>query len=235
MIMKRTIGIVIALMLAVHLLYAQQTLFQKISPTIDANLNEWQPLTPVDEEYSWSYAIAKDDGYLYVAIEIKDPLLIQEVVKNGVMVNIDPKAKKNLGPALIYPYADRIALRSLDKSKIQSLGENFNNHLISLCRGYMVQGFPTVKDGLLSFENTYNIKSEIKIDSSGAVQYESAIPIASFQKLLKGDRKISIQLAIMTPWEQMKMLAKQKRSSNTMSLGRNPYPYSTEVWLNETL
>ncbi|MBE8722925.1 hypothetical protein [Sphingobacterium pedocola] len=211
--------------------------FQSIpNITVDGALDEWKDqLVPVEGD-AWSFGVVKEENKLLVAVHVQDPMLRQEAIRNGIIVNISYTGKKKDGAQLIYPFPDRERLRAL--AQIEDLNVSaFRQELLTSSRGYYVTGFSKVVDGLLSFENSYGVKSVVKLDSNENLVYESVIPLDLIQ--FKED-EIAIQLVVNNSFARLQKMAKN-RSINTSypmygrvqptTSVRNPYKFKTDVWI----
>ncbi|TJZ59766.1 hypothetical protein FAZ15_12760 [Sphingobacterium olei] len=211
--------------------------FQSISNiTVDGDLNEWNDqLIPVEGD-AWSFGIVKEENKLLVAVRVQDPTLRQEAIRNGIIVNISYTGKKKDGAQLIYPFPDRERLRALAQDEELNV-LTLQQELLNSSRGYYLNGFSRVVDGLLSFENSYGVKAVVKLDSNENLIYESLIPLELIQ--FKED-EVAVQLVVNNRFIQLQKMAKNRsvntpysvygRVQPTASI-RNPYKFKTDVWI----
>lgn len=211
--------------------------FQSITNIqVDGDHRDWQnKLIEVDDD-KWSFGITKDSNKLWIAVHIKDPALREDALRNGIIVNISLTSKKKEGAQLIFPFPDRERVRALmqneesDKSMLQ-------RDILNSSRGYQLTGFSKVRDGLLSFDNTYGIKAKSKIDSSEHFLYESVIPL---DLIYFEEDVVAVQISINNRFTQLEKLSKERqRNAPTTMYGRpqmptsirSPYKFKTDVWI----
>ncbi len=144
------------------------------SVTVDATHTEWDTLYAATPEGLWFYNIAQDPNNVYVAVRIDDPILQSLATRNGILVSFLSTKKKKRDSKLIFPYPDREVKRAIQHEDFDP-AKDYRTELISRSRGYFVDGFPSVLDGLLSFQNQYGIivKAHAAKDN---VLYEAVIP-----------------------------------------------------------
>jgi len=210
--------------------------FQEVANIkLDGDLGEWGSGLYHEESDVWSFGIATAQNRLFAAVRIKDPQLINEAIRNGVLLNISYSNKKKDGAKLIYP---RLNMEKLEGSVEEEFrGDISKDKLIASARGYYISGFSRLVDGLVSFNNQYGIRAICKIDSLGSLVYEAEIPL----ELIKFQtNEIAVELGINTQYTQMKKVSAARPQSNIMGVYgvrqtnkrsiKNPYEEDTSVW-----
>lgn len=207
--------------------------------SIDGDLIEWQDyLRPINSDSSWCYAIGMDRENLYVSMQIRNVKLQQEAMRSGVLLNINMEGKQRNGARLLFPAPDKESIREMLQEQTDP-GADFREVLLAKTHGYLIEGFPTLVDGLLSLENTYGIHAAVSVDNDDWLCYEGVVPLRLLQRI-KGQDKITVQLAINNRWMQLEKIRKQNPSSPWMGSSRyghpqkttkNPYTFPTEVWV----
>ncbi|GGH31157.1 hypothetical protein GCM10011418_43730 [Sphingobacterium alkalisoli] len=211
--------------------------FQPISGiVIDGNLNEWNDqLIPIEDD-AWSFGIGKEGDKLFVAVRVQDPVLRQEVIRNGIIVNLSYTDRKKDGAQLTYPFPDRERLRALSQNEDLDRSA-FQQELLNSSRGYYVKGFSKVINGLLSFENNYGVKAVVKLDSNEHFLYEAEIPLGLIEF---EEEEIAVQIVVNNVFRQLQKAAKNRSGSSPYSMygrmqvvesTRNPYKFETDVWV----
>lgn len=211
--------------------------FQEVSNVkVDGEIADWDGKLYNPDSELWSFALSKIGDKFCVAVRVKDEMLQREALRNGIFVNLSLNDKKKEGARLIYPYVDRERLRALSQDEDRQ-ATNFKKDLLESVRGYKITGFSKVVDGILSFENTYGIQAVARIDESGALIYESEIPL----DLIKfKENRIAVQIGINTQYSQMrKVVDSSSRPQNVRIYGmstagptvKNPYKEETAVWI----
>jgi len=209
-----------------------------VDVTLDGNLTEWnlyKSNSPV-----WSFGITKQGDNLYVAVRIKDEALQMEALNTGIFVNISYDEKKKSGAKLYFPLIDREKRRAMrEEDRVE--GVNVKQEMLNSVRGYYIEGFSKVIDGLLSLDNHYGIKAVVKLDEKDGLIYESRIPLDLIK--FKSD-KIAVQIGVNTNFMRLQNTEKvMPRSVNTTIYGRrpagqkivNPYAEDTSVWVTGQL
>lgn len=219
--------------------------FQSLSAiSIDGDLSDWPTLHEVSEDTTWSFAVGKDEKYLYIAAVVANPVLQVEVARDGILININTDGKKKDGARLVFPVPDAETIRAMRNDE-NLRADQVRNELISRSRGYQVEGFPTIVDGLLSFENTYDVHAVAKVTEDDLLVYEAAIPIAQLR--LKDKRKpIAVQVQLNHRWRTMQAMA-NRAASNQQYRGygygiptsrptvKTPFKGKTDVWIIDSI
>ena len=210
---------------------------QEDNIVVDADLKDWKSeLKTIDSSY-WSFNLAFSQGKLYATVRVKDIKLKNEALRNGVFLNISYDDKKKDGAIFIFPKLDAELLSKfiVDEYKSQDFTDQ---QLLSSVKGYQVSGFSKILDGILSFNNEYDVKAYAKIEADGSLIYESQIPL----DLIKfKSEQIAVQVGINTRYAQLiKMNKNNAVGVRSAPYGRmpvqqspslkNPYPVDTEVW-----
>jgi len=162
---------------------------------LDAEHAEWDTLYAAGPEEPWAYNIGQDAENLYIAVRIADPALQNLAARNGVLVGFPAtgakKKKKKKDLLLLYPFPDRETKRAIQNEDFDPQ-KDYRAELIERSRGYLVDGFPSVPDGLLAFQNQYGIAARAKAVENGLL-YEAAVP----KKMLEAqDGKITVRIAV---------------------------------------
>ncbi|HMR20415.1 MAG TPA: hypothetical protein PKA53_14015 [Sphingobacterium sp.] len=202
----------------------------------DGDLKEWEGQLYNAESEVWSYGLALQGNSMYAAVIIKDPVLQNEALANGIIFNLSYNDKKRDGARLFFPVADRESMRALQQEDERPVGD-YRKEILNTTRGYYVIGFSKVVDGLLSFQNEYGIRAVANLDTANNLCYEAIIPLDLI--VFKSD-KIAVKLAVNTQFSRLQRAA---RNRNTSAMGpygvyrqrepvlRNPYKESTEIWV----
>lgn len=141
---------------------------------IDGNLDEWPPLIDVAGEGLWCYQLVNSADHIHLAVRVMDPLLQQMAAQNGIVFSVVSQKKSKSDAQLIFPFPDgevKRAMRDGDADPNQDNKEAF----IERSRGYYVQGFLDIPNGLLSLQNSYGVQAKAKV-LAGGLAYEARIP-----------------------------------------------------------
>jgi len=146
---------------------------------IDGNLTDWKNKTYYTfKDQDFSYSIANDADYLYIAIRIPNKSQQLKAIYNGISVTVNLEAKEKFGPTVTFPFPDISALRAMNSKEEYEKAENSREAGLNLTRAISVNGFPSIIDGRISLENNYGIRTSVKIDSTDdALNYEAAISL----------------------------------------------------------
>lgn len=210
------------------------------SVSIDGVLDEWNALNPIGEDSIWMFSASRDDENMYFAVVVRNELLRMEAARNGILIDINTQGKKKEGMSLTFPIPDSETIRAM-RSEENLTTSALPSELIKRSRGYLVKGFPTIVDGLLSFKNTYGIAATAKIADDQTLVYEAVIPLALLD--LRGkSSKVAIKVAINNRYSQMqKMYARANQNSPYRMMGaprasvKMPFKGSVEAWVIEEL
>jgi len=185
-------------------LLAVQGLAQKKQPFVFADLErvqldavhtEWDTLYAADGEGLWHYNVGQDAENLYIAVRVDDPMLQNLAARNGILVGFPAtgggKKKKKKDVLMLYPFPDRETKRAIQNEDFDP-EKDYRAELIERSRGYLVDGFPTVIDGLLSLQNQYGIAA-IARAAKDSLLYEAAVPK---RLLAAGDGKLTVRIAV---------------------------------------
>lgn len=142
----------------------------------------WDALDNVAGEGKWFYKISHDESNLYVAVLIADDMLQNYASRDGVSLQFLPEAKKEKVRTFVYPYVDREVKRAVQQADFDP-EKDYKSDFIARTRGYYVSGFPRIVDGLLSFQNSYGIQAQAKMENKQfyyvACISKALIPIVS--------------------------------------------------------
>ncbi|WP_144038052.1 hypothetical protein [Sphingobacterium sp. 1.A.4] len=206
---------------------------------VDAQLTEWNgKLNLIDADSSWMFGVSNDAEYIYVAMRIKDAVLQQDAVRNGIIINVNTDGKKRDGAQLIFPVPDSETLRAMANDE-NLPNMNVREELIKRSRGYGVKGFSRIVDGRLSFDNTYGVQAVAKLEGNEILSYESKIPISALG-LKDPKQTLGIQVMINNRFAQLQKMLKNQPSQTGRYGGmygrpapsiKNPYKMKTDVWI----
>lgn len=208
---------------------------------IDGNDTDWDGLLMDVGDGAWSYGICKVGNEVYVAIQVKDQLLLQESLHEGLFVNISYTQKKRDGARIDYPYWDRERKRAFKNLDDYQDVSHYKEKMLEYVSGYLVKGFSRVRDGILAIDNDYGIKANVSFIDNKVLFYEVKIPVALID--LQTD-KVSIQVGVNTGYSQLKRLSKHSTSGrNVYGRGalymknrlKNPFSFPTDVWVTGTI
>ncbi len=141
---------------------------------VDTNLAEWSQLTNVGGEGLWFYKLSKSEDAIHLAIRVLDPLLQQMAARNGIVFSVVSQKKNKVDAQLIFPFPDGEVKRAMRNEDVDPSRDN-KKELIERSRGYYVQGFLHVPNGLLALQNSYGVHAKAKV-LDDALTYEAHIP-----------------------------------------------------------
>ncbi len=163
---------------------------------VDGDLTDWGNQTYYTfKDQDFSYAIANNADYLYIAIRVLNKAQQLKAIYNGISVTTNLEAKEKDGPTVIFPMPDVAALRAMNSREEYERPENNREAGLNLTRAISVHGFPTIVDGKISLENNYGIKASAKIDSTDdTLIYEAAISLKQLN--INKDKPFALNLRI---------------------------------------
>ncbi|MCA5005881.1 hypothetical protein [Sphingobacterium bovistauri] len=207
---------------------------------VDGYLTEWGDALHTAYGDLFRFGVNEHNGELVVAIEVEDEQLLHEVFRSGFFINISYDDKKKDGARFYFPYWDRERKRALINNE-ELVPENIADEFLNNVNGYYVMGFGKVRDGLLTLDNDYNIRAEVKYIDKKMLRYEARIPLD-----LVGvkSNKIAVQVGVSTQFMLMKKAQQNSNVRNNTSYyqfmrGRpmvqntlkNPFKGDTDVWI----
>jgi len=207
---------------------------------VDGNLTEWEGKFYQKEGELWQCALSREGDSLYAAVLVKDPILQNEAILRGILLNLSYNDKKKDGAQLIFPMVDRESIRALRQDEDRDKS-HIKQDMLQTSRGYFVKGFTKVRDGLLSFQNDYGVKAAVQLDSNQNLLYEAVVPLDLIK--FKADQ-IAVQVAINTQYMQMQKASKDRPSNNMGMYGiyrpmtptlKDPYEEKTEIWVTGSI
>jgi len=145
---------------------------------IDGDIKDWEDtLAYYYQEQDMKYSVANDADYLYVSIQIPKKSQQLKAIYNGFSITINTDQKEKDGPTVVFPIPDIAALRSMNSKEDYEKQEDRRQAGLNMIRAIVVHGFKNIVDGKISLENSYGIKTAIKIDSADVLTYEAAISL----------------------------------------------------------
>lgn len=141
---------------------------------IDADLKEWHALNDVAEEGLWFYQLAQDASNLYLAVRVEDAFLQNLAARNGILFSVLANKKNKDDIQFLFPYPDSEVKRAM-MAEDHASDKDYKTTFITRSRGYLVSGFPTVPNGLLSLRNSYGLHATARVDED-IFYYEAVIP-----------------------------------------------------------
>ena len=237
--MKRIIIIALLLTTSFHL-FAQRKkdrfdMLPSFPVSVDGDLKEWDnKLTWVDQDSTWAFAVTNDSEFIYAAVKVKNLALQQEAARNGIIVNINPEAKKRDAARLVFPIPDSESVRAMvNDENLPNM--NVREELIKRSRGFGVVGFARIVDGRLSFDNTYGVNAVAKLMDDDMMVYESKIPIGAIG-MKDPKNPVAIQIMINNRFSMLQKTIKSRPDPRMRGYGsytptvKNPYK-KTDVWI----
>lgn len=143
---------------------------------VDGDLADWgDSLRYRYEKQLLQYEIANDDENVYIAMRVMDSSSQMQALHQGFNLIINKEGKKKEGMEITFPIPDRESLRALATKDSEEKPSDVRKAVLDAARAIYVRGLVDVVDGGISLENSYEIKTAVKIDTN-AVSYEAAIP-----------------------------------------------------------
>lgn len=194
----------------------QQVVFADMEQVVvDGQHTEWESLHDVNQEGLWAYLIGQDKENIYIAVRVQDMMLQNMAVRNGILVSFLSGNKKKKDSQLVFPFPDREVKRAIQQEEFDP-EKDYREELIQRSRGYWMDGFPTIRDGLLSFQNQYGIAAKAVVVQD-TLFYEAVIPK---EKLPIQEGAIKIKLTVNDGLSALvQSLGTNRRTTNAY----NPY------------
>jgi hypothetical protein len=145
---------------------------------VDGNLSDWgKELKKEHADQGISYELRNDAEQLYIAIRIAEKRNQLTALNQGIKIQFNIEGKKKDGPAIVFPVADRISLRSLMSPENDNRPEDMREAILGTVKGIQVHQMGDLLDGLISLQNQYGIAAVAIIDANDELTIELAFPI----------------------------------------------------------
>lgn len=162
---------------------------------IDGKATEWHnQFQAYNRATSVYYTLANDDDNLYVAIQVKDQVVIRKILGGSMVFTVNRSVKKDdEHVALTFPLLpggisgeigaylkQRIALKPVKTGDVysrDSLLMLMNTTLINNIKQVKIKGVKQLADTMLSVYNAAGIKVRALFDTNNALTCELAIPV----------------------------------------------------------
>ncbi|GAA4803533.1 hypothetical protein GCM10023231_35690 [Olivibacter ginsenosidimutans] len=144
---------------------------------IDGKLSDWGDSLPYYfDKQELKYALANDEGHIYVAMQVPDGAWQMQALHQGFSFTVNTDGKKKEGASVYFPLPDRESLRALATKDKEEKPADIRKSILGAVRGIYVKGLTDVVDGFISLENNYGIRAIAAIDSNNTLCYEAVIP-----------------------------------------------------------
>lgn len=181
---------------------------------IDGKTTEWNnQFQAYNKATSVYYTLANDDDNLYLAIQVKDPLIIRKILGGSMVFNVNRSVKKddahamftfpllpgNISAEISAYLKQRIALTPAKTGSIygrDSLLMLMNTTLINNIKQIKVKGVKLLTDTMLSVYNEAGIKVRALFDTDNALTCELAIPVKYLELTGAPPARFSYQLKL---------------------------------------
>lgn len=149
---------------------------------IDGDIKDWgDTLKYYLKDQGFKYSIANDAEYLYVSIQVPNTVQQLKAIYSGFSITVNKGKKDKEGATVIFPIPDIAALRSMNAKEDYEKTKNRREAGLNMVRSIYVLGFKDIVNGQISLENSYGIKTAIKLDSADVLTYEAAIRLSQLQ------------------------------------------------------
>lgn len=192
----------------------ENSLRAPVNIKIDGRATDWNnKFQAYNKQTGIFYSIANDDNNLYLAVQAKDPTIINKIILGGITCNINSSGKKNDKNAvsITFPKYDKsegqhsINIKNKpeptnDTLKNSMQADSFmhivNKRLTAISKLIGVTGVKTITDSLISVYNDDGIKAVSLFDKQINYTYELAIPLKYLGLSINKPRKISYQIML---------------------------------------
>lgn len=182
---------------SIHLFAQEKNLESKWidSLQIDADFKDWKDtLQYYFKDQDIKYSVANDANYLYISIQIPNQAQQLKAIYSGFSITVNPDGKEKEGPTVVFPLPDVAALRAMNAKEDYEKTKDLRKAGLNMIRAIFVHGFKNIVEGKISLENSYGIKTAIKIDSANLLNYELAVSLNQLQ--VKQDTPFALNIRI---------------------------------------
>ena len=150
-----------------------------VNVKVDGRMEEWgDSLAYYNKDTKLSYAIAKNDTALYIAVTAADRQVKRKIMMAGITVTVNTEGKKHKMYSLTYPLPDNNGSGAFGRGKSDDTAANFQPKPSLLqTTSLKVEGFKDVESDVITTANTYGFKAAYKFDNHHNLVYEIAIPL----------------------------------------------------------
>lgn len=154
---------------------SEQILSKKFTPIVDGNAKEWSGEFSYDNGTKTIYSIVNDEERLFILIKAGDRLQQAKILKGGMEIWLDDKARKNKTVGLKFPLAGggngQMANRNEDNSAGASQRLQTRLQLTSM----ELVGFKEGLNGIKSLHPGFPVRPAINWDENNTLVYELSI------------------------------------------------------------
>jgi uncharacterized membrane protein YgcG len=138
--------------------------------TIDGQANDWYGNQLVPNGKHYAFGIMNDESNIYASFRTADPMIVMQILSNGLTVYIDTEGKKNKTFGIAYPLKQRRSAKGLMKLR-QTDYDAFDQKLSEL----------------LEFQNQYEIvrdddkdRSKFPLNADNGIEVKSSFEKGEF-------------------------------------------------------
>jgi hypothetical protein len=177
---------------------AEDNYSRQLTPVIDGKMDEWGETLLYDNDTKCIYAIANDNSALYIAIKSADRIQQMKIVRGGMEIWIDNKAKKKKSIGVKFPLGG--GNMPMPTGRASGSGQD-SKEMRQQMKLQMLRmdltGFKEDLNGLHDVYSNMQIKPVIDWDNKDNMVYELVIPFAALDETVRADlNNISIGIFI---------------------------------------
>ena len=149
------------------------------SQQTDGRLNDWaDSLNYHNEETSFSFSIRNNNETLFIALRSEDSQNLGSIFSRGISFSFNTGGKKKPGQTIVFPVVERRGQTGKPaKAPSTDQVKEMQRDMLSDIKRINVYGFPDIRDGAISIQNTYGIAAAATLDAQDDLIIEIAVPL----------------------------------------------------------
>ena len=148
------------------------------SQKIDGQLNDWaDSLNFRNAETGFSFSIRNNTQTLFIALKSEDSQNLNMIFSRGISFSFNTDGKKKPGPTIVFPVIERSGQTKAAKTPTAERVKEQQKNLLSNIQRINVYGFPDIRDGSVSLQNTYGLAAAGSFDADNKLVIEIAVPL----------------------------------------------------------
>ena len=145
----------------------------------DGHLHDWKDsLSYHNEDTRFSFDISNDDETLFIAVKSEDNQNLNRIFSRGISFSFNTEGKKKAGATIVFPILERGAQTGRSgKTPSAAESKELRKKMLADIRRINVYGFPEIRDGAISIQNTYGIAAAATFNEQEDLIIELEVPL----------------------------------------------------------
>lgn len=146
---------------------------------IDGELADWKDsLSFYNEDTRFAFSVSNNNQTLFIAVKSQDSKNLGRIFSRGISFSFNTEGKKKAISTIVFPVIERGGQANRPaKAPTAAQIKDLQKKMLSDIKRFNVYGFPDVRDGAISIQNTYGISAAATFDSQENLVIEIAVPL----------------------------------------------------------